>query len=70
MKSDYQWIWSGELVRFVINTVLSLGVTLAVMALSGSVDLTDARWMIGPASAAALGIVQYIQGKLPAKTGA
>lgn len=68
MKSDYVWVWNGEFQRFVINNLMGLFSTLAVMAMTGGVDLTDMRWMIGPAMATGLAVVQFVQGKLPAVT--
>ena len=66
MKSDYVWVFNGELQRFIINNLMGLFSTLAVMALTGGVDLTDLRWAIAPAMATGLAIIQFIQGKLPA----
>ena len=69
LKSDYEWVWKGEILRFVLISGISTGALLAnqwLGAVQSGSELSDG-WWIGPVTGFALGVVAWVQGKLPTR---
>lgn len=65
MRSDYEWVWNGELLRFVIDNA---AVALVGVALVGFQYLPAElpAWAV-PLALAGSKVVDFIRGRLPAK---
>lgn len=67
MKSDYEFVWNGELIRFAMIVLLGTGTTLVSQYFTNSGSLEDG-WWISPITGALLAIIDYVRGRLPAST--
>lgn len=67
MKSDYQWVWNGELMRFAMFTAVGLGIALATQ-LSTGYDALEDGWWVPPTVAATTQLLDYVRGRLPARS--
>ena len=68
LKSNYVWVFNGELQRAAENSVGMLAALLIADGMDGGIDFTSWKWLIAPSAAAGLALLAFIKGKLPAKS--